>query len=89
MKLQWLMPSAHEVRVGAIICGEFYVAENTGYRAYSTVRDAKKCYPVLRVEWSAEEKALPLAERALIMDSLQKLAEIKYEQLKENNERTL
>lgn len=87
MKLQWLMPSAHEVRVGAILCGEFYVVENTG-RPYSTVRDTKKSYPVLRVDWSAEEQALPLAERALIMDSLKQLAEIKYEQLKENNERT-
>lgn len=90
MNVQWLLPTAHEVRVGAIICGTFYVVDKLeSLRPFTVVRDRAMDYNVVRVDWTPEEVEMPTKERALIMDSVRMLAEIKYNQLKENNGSTL
>ena len=90
MRVQWLTPPAHEVRSGAILNGVFSIVDRLDAMVpYSVVRDTKRGYNMVRVDWTPEELAMPTKERMLVMDSFRILAEIKYEQLKENNEQTL
>lgn len=80
------MPSGHELRLGTIVNGVFYIDDRLGaFTPYSVVRDRACGYNIVRVDWTPEELALPTKERMLIMDNMRLLAEIKYEQLKENN----
>lgn len=84
------MPSAHELRLGTIVNGVFYIEDRlAAVTPYSVVRDRARGYNVVRVDWMLEELALPTKERALIMDNMRLLAEIKYEQMKETNGDTL
>ncbi len=89
MRVQWLLPSAAEVQRTAFLSGVFYVVDKLESPVpYSVVRDVQYGYNMVRVEWTPEELALPTKERMTVMDSMRILSEIKYDQLKENNEPT-
>lgn len=84
------MPSAHEIRVGTVINGDFYISDKLeSPTPYTTVRDSARGYNVLRVDWEKHELDMPTKERMLIMDNLRLLAEIKYNQLKDNDGATI
>jgi hypothetical protein len=81
MKIQWLMPTEHEVKLGVILCGNFR-AENRG--KYGVIRDTKFGYNTVRVDW--ERTDTDPVEQANVLATLLTLTQVKYEQMRDTHE---